>query len=222
MKGKTLLLLISVLGVPVSQAYGQINCANTQKLVCELPANAAVLATSTAGAPLAAAATSNAQMVSNVINSSIATQLTDLPLPGGSVGIVSLQQAGNPLGVPYKNLGPVLTDRPDTVGRHHIFAGFSYQHFNFNAIDGTSLGALPVAFSFNNTVQVGNEPTDNQIYYGGEVSHANFHLEQYVGLITYGLTSTTDVSIWRTGIDQYLRSSCSFSSCETTRKPFLT
>jgi Putative MetA-pathway of phenol degradation len=200
MKAKALLLLVSSIGAPALCAYGQVDCTTSTKLVCELPTSAAVLAASVVSQPnqssqAQAAAIQSARVVSNAVNSSIGTQLTQLPIPSGSVGVVSLQQPGNPLGVPYENLGPILSDRPDTVGRHRLFAGFSYQHFNFNAIDGIGLKDLPAGFMFSQTVQVGNQPSDIQTIYSSEENNVKFHLDQYVGLVTWGLTRTTDVSV---------------------------
>ena len=187
MKAKKLLLFIAFVCVPTRYVSGQVSCVTSNKLVCELPITASTVAASAVGN---ATALQNAQNVSAAINSSIGTQLTQLPIPSASVGTVSLQQAGNPFGVPFDNLGPVLTDRPDTVGRHRIFAGFSYQRFNFNAIDGINLSSLPVGYQFTQT-----NGTDTQTIYGSEVANINFHLNQYVGVATYGLTKTTDVSV---------------------------
>jgi hypothetical protein len=200
MKTKAVVLLVSSILAPAIYAHGQIDCTTSTKLVCELPTSAAVLAASVVSqkgqtSAAQAAAIASAQSVSRAVNSSIGTQLTQLPIPSGSVGVVSLQQKDNPLGVPYENLGPILTGRPDTVGRHRLFAGFSYQHFNFTSIDGISLHSLPVGFQFSQTVQVGNQPTDTQTITSSELNKVGFQLDQYVGQVTYGLTSTTDVSV---------------------------
>lgn len=191
MKAKTLLLYVSLIGGSAIVAYGQVNCTTSLKLVCELPATSTTVAASLLGGDAATKATSAATALSSAINSSIATQLTELPIPSASVGTVSLQQAGNPFGVPFDNLGPILTDRPDTVGKHRVFAGFSYQRFNFNAIDGNNLGSLPVGYTFNLTTNSG----DTLTVYGSQTANINFHLNQYVGSLTYGLTKTTDVSV---------------------------
>jgi Putative MetA-pathway of phenol degradation len=188
---KTLLLFVSFVGLPAFHAYGQVSCLpatpNSTKLVCELPVGASTVAASAVGQSTALA---NAAGVSAAINSSIGTQLTQLPIPSASVGTVVIQQAGNPFGVPFDNLGPVLTDRPDTVGKHRLFVGFSYQRFNFNAIDGIDLGSLPVGY-----VSQPTTTSPDLTIYGSESADVNFHLNQYVGLITYGLTKTSDVSV---------------------------
>ena len=191
MKAKTLLLFVPFVFGPAICAVGQVNCTTSNKLVCELPTTSTTVAAAAIGA---AQAQSNPIIValSASINSSIGTQLTQLPIPSASVGTVSLQQAGNPFGVPFDNLGPVLTDRPDTVGKKRVFVGFNYQRFNFNALNGIDLGKFPVGYVI---TQTNSTNTDTQTLYGSESADINFHLDQYVGILTYGLTRTTDVSV---------------------------
>jgi len=190
-KAKTLLLFVPFVFGPAICAVGQVNCTTSNKLVCELPTTSTTVAAAAIGA---AQAQSNPIIValSASINSSIGTQLTQLPIPSASVGTVSLQQAGNPFGVPFDNLGPVLTDRPDTVGKRRVFVGFNYQRFNFNALNGIDLGKFPVGYVI---TQTNATNTDTQTLYGSESANINFHLDQYVGILTYGLTRTTDVSV---------------------------
>lgn len=90
-------------------------------------------------------------------------------------------------------MGPILTDRPDTVGKEHLFMGFSYQHFNFNAIDGIALKALPNAVDEDLTP--GAPSSTDQTFYSSDSNNVSFHLDQYVGMLTYGLTKSTDVSV---------------------------
>ena len=170
MKAKSLLLFVSIACGPMVCAFGQVNCLTSNKLVCELPVSSSTVAASVIGSGVALLPTSAAAIIAGGINSSIGTQLTQLAIPSASVGIVTLQQAGNPFGVPYDNLGPILTDRPDTVGKHRLFAGFSYQRFNFNAITGIDLGQFPVGYVFS--------PTSTQTIYGSEQANVDFHHNQ--------------------------------------------
>jgi len=191
-----LLALIVCVGAP--QLSAQVNCSTSKELICEFPVSAASLASVTVGAgagnsgvnPGAYAAATN---IAFPINEAFAAQLTQLPVPSASVGVVSLRQPGSEVGVPFDNLGPILTDRPDTVGKGHFFLGGSYQHFRFNAISGTSLGALPVAFSYAQPSPFNS--SDQQTVYGGLSNNASFSLDQYVGLLTFGVSKLTDISI---------------------------
>jgi len=188
-KAKALLLFISFACAPTVYSFGQVDCTTSTKLICEFPVSAEVLGVNTIGAPFV----NHVQQIAGPINASIAAQLTQLPIPSATVGTVFIQQKGSDVPVAFENLGPVLTDRPDTVGKRHIFIGFSYQHFNFNAFDGQNLATLPVAFQIQQASPF--NPNDLQTFYGAESNNVGFKLDQYVGVLTYGLTRTTDISV---------------------------
>ncbi|HEY1984068.1 MAG TPA: hypothetical protein VGG85_01585 [Terracidiphilus sp.] len=191
MKARSLLLLVSFAYVPALCSFGQINCDTSTKLVCEFPVSAETLSAQTFGSGAKAAALSTAVP----INAAIAAQLTQLPFPSATVGVVSLKRKGSDIPAPFNNLGPVLTDRPDTVGKGHLFAGFSYQHFNFNSLDGLSLNSLPIAFSYTGKLTTPQGVSDQQTYYGYMTNRVKFQLDQYVSIATFGLTRTSDLSV---------------------------
>jgi hypothetical protein len=188
-KHERVVLFLALTGSSLSSLFGQVNCPTntaTLPLVCEVPI--AVAQVPTGGA----AAISSATSASQAINSSIAAQLTQLPVPSGTSGAVLIQVKGNDIGIPYNNLGPILVDRPDTVGSGRLYVGFSYQHFNFNSIDGNSLGALPFAYMFS---QPTTKPNTVVTGFGSQTSQVSFHLDQFVVLATYGATRSTDISV---------------------------
>ncbi len=187
MKTKLLLFVCCLAVAPALASYGQSVCDSSTKLVCQFPVNSETLSVKTFGPGAKAAALATAVP----INSAIATQLTQLPVPSATVGTISIRRQGSEVPVPFNNLGPILTDRPDTVGRGHIFAGFSYQHFNFNALDGFNLNALPIAFTYSDPVGT----KDPRVYYGSMQNKIGFQLDQYIWIVTAGLTHTTDLSI---------------------------
>ena len=186
MKAKTLLLFISFASLPAVSSFGQVDCNTSTKLVCQFPFSAQTLGVFAAGTNSTSALAKAAEAVATPINASIATQLTQLPIPSATVGVVTLQKKGSEFGTTFDNLGPVLTDRPDTVGKGHIFAGFSYQHFNFNALAGHDLSNIPIGFNF---------PTGNVTSYDAVNNQVSFKLDQYVGIATYGATRRTDISV---------------------------
>lgn len=189
MKAKVLVLFISIACAPSVCLFGQVDCTNSTKLACEFPVSAQTLGQYTVGNP----AISRAAATANAINASIATQLTQLPIPSATVGTVTVVSKENPLGVPFDNLGPIVVDRPDTIGKKNYFIGFSYQHFDFNAIDGVPFAKIPVGYSFSQPSPF--NPNDLRTFYGSENNSVSFTLNQLVGVLTYGLTKTTDVSV---------------------------
>lgn len=192
MKAKTLLLVVALACVPAHNSFGQIDCTTSTKLVCAYPVSGALLSRYTFGnIPSAQAAYQAALDAAVPINAAIAAQLTQLPVPSATVGVISLKKKGSEVPVPFDNLGPILTDRPDTVGKGHLFLGFNYQHFNFNKLDGFELGTLPIAYTF--STSPGTTPT--VFFYGESKNNVKFQLDQYASIATVGVSRTTDVSI---------------------------
>jgi hypothetical protein len=186
-KAKNTLFFLLLVGATTLSAYGQDLCpTSSRNLVCELPI------TSTNLNPTGNPGQQNSEKgISSQINASFATQLTQLPIPSAAVGVVFLQEKGNQFGTPYDNLGPILTERPETVGKGYLFGGFSYQHFNFNRIDGLNLDKIAVFYTENQTSATGTPQT----VYGSVDNNISFQLDQYVALLTYGLTRRTDLSV---------------------------
>jgi len=189
-KAKALLLFISFACAPTLYSFGQVNCTTSTKLVCQFPFNSQTLALFAAGSGSSTALSTAAYGVATPINASIATQLTQLPIPSATVGVVSLNKKGSEVGVPFENLGPILTDRPDTVGQGHVFMGFSYQHFNFNALAGNNLNSIPIGFDYQYTVG-----TTTMTSYDSVTNHVGFKLDQYVAIATFGIMKKTDISV---------------------------
>jgi len=46
-----------------------------------------------------------------------------------------------------ESYGPILTERAETIGKHHIFVAATYQFYNFSSLDGIDLHHLPVVYS---------------------------------------------------------------------------
>jgi hypothetical protein len=191
-KAKTLLFLISFACAPTIYSFGQVDCTTSTNLVCQLPATTTLVLPFANNANYSAIRNQATKDLAS-INASVAAQLTQLPIPSATVGTVFLKQKGSDVPSPFDNLGPVLTDRPDTVGKYHLFASFSYQHFNFNAIDGIGLGAFPLGFQ----IPAANAANPNDIlqFYVSDTNNVKFSLDQYVGILTYGATKSTDIQV---------------------------
>jgi hypothetical protein len=127
------------------------------------------------------------------INASIATQLAQLPMPSAAAGTVTLRLPGSDVGSPFNNLGPLLTDRPDTFPRGKFFLSFAYQHFNFTEIDGLQLSNFVLGAQV--TLKDSTTNTNTGTFYGSLQSKVGLHMDQYIGLLTYGLTKSTDVTV---------------------------
>ncbi|MGB6688125.1 MAG: hypothetical protein WBE76_09820 [Terracidiphilus sp.] len=197
MKRTLQLLLLAALSS--SGAMGQINCANSsvsQKLVCLFPFSTGVLSNDRAlGTPTGPSGNSTAftqaTQVAESLNIAIASQASQLPLASASAGTVVILKGGVP--ETFNNLGPILVDRAQTIGKGRVFVGFTASQFVFTSIDGTTLGALP--FSYFRTAY---NPSTGQVQsntYTTESANLNFRINQYIGVATVGLSKRIDASV---------------------------
>jgi hypothetical protein len=179
MTKRTLLFLLA-LTLQSAGGLGQIRCdpsASHLPLVCQIPV--ATRSQSFAGSPV-----SNSP--AGVFNTTLATQLTQLPLLSSASGVVLVLDKSMGVYVASDNLGPILTERAQTVGKHKLFVAFAYQRFRFNSIDGTPLGRVPFVFQ---------SSAGNSQLYVQQTDKMDFKLDQYVALATFGLDNKTDVSV---------------------------
>jgi hypothetical protein len=199
MKRYTLLLLL-LAGLSSGSAMGQISCATgaaAQKLVCEFPFATGLFRNDTAlgVGNGTSSATLSAQQLASSINIGIATQVSQLPLASASAGTVEVYKAGVP--ETFNNLGPILTDRAQTVGRHRFFLGFTASQFVFTDIDGTSLGALPFAYestAYGTCTSTCTSPPVISNTFTTEATNLEFKIDQFIAVGTFGLTNRVDIS----------------------------
>ena len=91
------------------------------------------------------------------------------------------------LGIPVvssENLGSVLTERGDTIGKYKLFLGFTFQRFAFETVDGVKLNNLPIVFQNGDASVFGT--ADNRI---------SANIDQYTVVAAFGLTDRIDVSM---------------------------
>jgi hypothetical protein len=137
-----------------------------------------------------------------------------LPLASPSSGVVlTYDPSLKTFVTSTDSLGPILGERAETVGRHRLFIGFSYQFFDFDKIDGVNLHNIPIVLThrddgFDNspinapgTVTCSINSTKNL---GGcgfvrdridTVNSISLKVNQYTSYVTFGLTNRIDVSM---------------------------
>jgi len=182
------IVVFMILGIVLlAVASGQEICTNSTKLACQIPVATRAAYPGTIGNPAAA------------FSSSFATQLGQLPLLSSGSGIVLTLDRSLGVYVASENLGPILTDRAQTIGKHKLLLAFSFQKFVFNSIDGTSLNHVPFVFAAGpgkvNLSQPCTSTGTFSIICLTENDRISMNLNQYVGLATFGLDGKTDISV---------------------------
>ena len=191
MKRRTLQLLL-IAALSGSGAMAQINCISgpaSQKLVCQFPFATGVFTNASALGGTQGIQT--AVQAAGVFNSAIGTQVSQLPLATASAGTVVVYKDGVP--ETYNNLGPILTDRAQTVGKHRLFLGATASQFVFTDIDGIPLKSLPFAYYVTAYQQGTNTVLSNT--YTSEDTKLSFKINQFIGVATFGITNRIDMSV---------------------------
>jgi Putative MetA-pathway of phenol degradation len=140
----------------------------------------------------------------------IGRQANLLPLASPSSGVLlTFDSSLKTQVITTDSLGPVLGERAETVGRHRLFLGFSYQFFDFDRIDGVDLRNIPAVLvhqddSDDNVPKVCSAATTSLANVNGcafvrDAVKTNNSIDlkasQYTAYVTFGLTSRIDVSL---------------------------
>lgn len=124
------------------------------------------------------------------LDGGIATALSVLPLASPASGVITKTDPTTGAELPASStLGPIFTERAETIGRHKFYIGFSNQTFHFTSFNGNSLRSLQLLDPGGETTAIA--PSSAESYTLG----ADVRISQNVAFLTYGVTSRVDVSV---------------------------
>jgi hypothetical protein len=189
MIGRKTLLMVVLAAALSPSAVAQINCTSggaTTKLSCLIP--------TTVTPPNYTFSNGSTGAVSgnfgSFLQADLGGEISQIPLASPASGIIFTTDPTLHVPVPSdQSLGPILTQRAETIGRHKVYMAVTYQYFLLQDADGHGLKSLPAVFllSSNNTpsnpdtVAIANSRIDLKVH-------------QWVGYVTYGITNRIDVS----------------------------
>lgn len=136
--------------------------------------------------------------VNNAINSSIATALSAIPLASPASGVIFKIDPLTGADVPATStLGPVFTERAETIGKHRLYIGLSHEDFHFTSINGQSLNGLTVLYPGGTASGITNLTNGQKLtsYPATFQVGMDVRLSQNIAFITYGVTDRFDVSV---------------------------
>jgi hypothetical protein len=137
----------------------------------------------------------NLVQLNNALNASIATALSIIPLSSPASGVIFRTDPTTGAELPVSStLGPIFTERAETMGKGRFYVGFSNQSFHFTKYNGTSLNALRILYP-------GGDPS--KVIAGEPLSTVpatfgigmDVKLSQNIAFFTYGVTNRLDVSL---------------------------
>jgi hypothetical protein len=131
----------------------------------------------------------------SALNADIGIQLSEVPTPSPASGIVF---AFGPTGLTrQRELGPIFSEAPPTVGRHKLYLAFTYQFLEFEKIDGVSLKQIPLQLSTAACI-----PNSSGVFPAGcspsfiiTSSRLDLKVNQFTAYATFGLFSRLDISV---------------------------
>ena len=140
--------------------------------------------------------TQNFVQLNNALNASIASALSIIPLSSPASGVIEKLDPTTGAELPVSStLGPIFTERAETIGKGKFYVGLSNQDFHFTKYNGTSLNALSILYPGGqpSNVYIGNTQLQTApVTYGVGM---DVRLSQSIAFLTYGLANYLDVSL---------------------------
>lgn len=140
--------------------------------------------------------TQNFVQLTGVLNASIATALSIVPLSSPASGVIDRTDPATGASLPEAStLGPIFTERAETIRKGKFYIGFSNQSFHFTKFNGTPLNGMSV---------LSTGGTASAITFNGSILNtaaASFaigmdvRLSQNITFLTYGVTDRFDLSL---------------------------
>jgi outer membrane putative beta-barrel porin/alpha-amylase len=143
------------------------------------------------------------------LTAAIGTQLSQLPITSPASGFLfTFNPSVGVVTETTQNFGPILSERAQTIGKHKLFVGFSYQYFDFDKVDGVSLRNFGAVFHHEfeacpspnpNNISCFNNGTTNVVAITQDFistqNRIDLKVHQFVAVGTFGMTNRLDLSV---------------------------
>jgi hypothetical protein len=139
---------------------------------------------------------SSQTILNQTVSTAIATQLVTLPIISPAAGFTyKYDKATGAFVRTTTSLGPVYTERAETIGRGKFSFGASYQRFRFSNLDGIDLHKIPAVFTHVPDTGPGGaaEPYEADVI--STVNNIDLNMDQTLLFGTVGITDRIDVSV---------------------------
>ncbi len=138
--------------------------------------------------------TANPTALNSAISSAIGVSLSLIPVASPASAVIRKQDSETGSEVAADStLGPIFTERAETIGKHRKFLGVSHQDYHFTSINGQNLNGLSILYKGGDpsSIPLGNGKTQPATFNLG----LDIRLSQDLAFFTYGLTDSLDVSV---------------------------
>jgi hypothetical protein len=132
------------------------------------------------------------------LDGSIATALSVIPLASPASGVITKTDPTTGAELPASSsLGPIFTERAETIGKHKFYIGLSNQTFHFTSFNGQSLRPIQMLDPGGEATNVLSAPGGSPLLSPPQTYDIGMdvRLSQNVAFLTYGVTGRFDVSV---------------------------
>jgi len=151
----------------------------------------------------------------------VATQLSTIPIASPASGVIFREDKATGVSLPSnQSLGPILTERAETIGKGRFYLGFTRQQFRFEKLEGQNIGnmrALDKGGVPTLILQDGVRQLTSPTTVGTQI---DARIDQNVALMTYGVTNRLDVSVGMSWVNSSLGVAAFDAQIHNTGDPF--
>jgi hypothetical protein len=134
--------------------------------------------------------------IAQALNAGIATSLSVIPISSPASGVIFKKDPATGAELPASStLGPIFTERAETIGKKRFYIGISRQDYHFKSFNGKSLNSLPVLYAGGEATKLTAGSTPLTTYPVTFNLGSDIRLSQSIAFITYGVTNRFDVSV---------------------------
>jgi hypothetical protein len=134
--------------------------------------------------------------LTNTLSASIATQLSVIPVASPASAVITRKDSASGAELPVSStLGPIFTERGETIGKHKFYVGISNQDFHFTSLNGQSLRSLQLLAPGGSQTGLTTNGQTMTTYPVTVDIGVDVKLGQNVAFLTYGVTDRIDVSL---------------------------
>src|SRR5215467_6662526 len=176
-----------------STLYGQSGTAPNVFTVTQFRANLSDSSLGTAvGSTSNFRVTAPSTILSSAVSANIATALSLIPLTSPASGVIFKNDLTTGAELPVNStLGPIYTERAETIGKGRFFIGFTHQDFHFTSVNGTSLNGMRLLDPGGAASSISVSPT-SPVLKSKPVTYdvgMDVRLSQDIAFLTYGVTN---------------------------------
>ena len=133
--------------------------------------------------------------LSSALSANIAVALSVIPLSSPSSGVILKKDPVTGAELPASSsLGPIFTQRAETIGKGKVYLGFTHQTYHFTSLNGEKLNGLSVLYGGGDAsgISTGSAVTTAPATFNLGL---DVRLSQDLAFLTFGVTNRFDVSI---------------------------